>query len=391
MDVVAALLLVGLGQGLLLAGLLLVRRDLRGPSTLCLAGAILAATLSGLEDAALRLGWLDAAPGLSGATLPLLPFAGPLLRGHVAAALDRDWRPARLRWGWAVATAIGLAAALAFLGHDGATRLAVLADRADPPPGAVGAALALLVAHGASAGALGAALLGGLREVRRRGGALAPDAPLASRLLWLRGLLALAAVAWLGYAASLVAGLAPGLPAEAMQTAAGAAQVASLYALGLLGLARPDRMLPPPGEMLAAVLAPRAEKYGRSALGADERARIAAAIERAMAQDGLYRDPLLSLQRLAAAVGASPNDVSQTINAAFGVGYHDYVARWRVGAAKARLADPDCVETLLEVLLDAGFNSKSAFNAAFKRETGLTPSAFRAASRAAEAGTGGET
>ena len=74
MDLVAALLLIGLGQGLLLAGLLVVRRDLRRASTLFLATLIGAVTLSGLEDAALRFGWLDQAPAVAGAGLLLIPL-----------------------------------------------------------------------------------------------------------------------------------------------------------------------------------------------------------------------------------------------------------------------------------------------------------------------------
>jgi AraC-like DNA-binding protein len=37
--------------------------------------------------------------------------------------------------------------------------------------------------------------------------------------------------------------------------------------------------------------------------------------------------------------------------------------------------------TVLEVLLDAGFNSKSAFNRAFKKCAGLTPSEFKKVNR----------
>ena len=80
-------------------------------------------------------------------------------------------------------------------------------------------------------------------------------------------------------------------------------------------------------------------------------------------------------------MGASPNDVSQTLNTAFGIGYHDDIARLRVAAAQEILRDPARQDSLMGVLLKAGFNSKSVFNAAFKRETGMTPSAYRASVR----------
>lgn len=39
-------------------------------------------------------------------------------------------------------------------------------------------------------------------------------------------------------------------------------------------------------------------------------------------------------------------------------------------------ADPEGT-TLLDIQLSSGFNTKSVFNTAFKKHTGLTPSAYR--------------
>lgn len=382
LDLVAALLLVGLGQGLFLAGLLLLRRDLRRASTLFLAGLIAVVVLSGLEDAALAFGWLRAAPALAGLTLPLLPLAGVCLLGHVEAVLEPGWRPARRHLPWLLAVLAGEALALRFLLEPPAVRLAILEDVADPAmPGVLAAAAALALAHLLSLALTGAALLRALRLVRRQHAALAPEDPLGSRLVWLRGLLLLFALGWLAYLASLGAGLVTGLPAGRFQAAGSIVQVVVLYALGLLALVQPDRILPPPGEMVAAIFAPRREKYGRAALAPEERAALATAVRAALEERQLYRDPLLSLPRLAAAVGASPNAVSQAINAELGLGYHELLARTRVEAARAILADPERRETLTEILLEVGFNSKSVFNAAFRREVGMTPSAFRAAAR----------
>ena len=117
-------------------------------------------------------------------------------------------------------------------------------------------------------------------------------------------------------------------------------------------------------------------KYARSALTSDHAVKLAAKIEAAMQKDTLYLDPSLSLQKLSKHVGAVPNLVSQTLNQEIGTTFFDYVARWRIEASKPMIAAGDA--SVLNVALDVGFNSRSAFYNAFKRETGMTPRGFRA-------------
>jgi AraC-like DNA-binding protein len=126
----------------------------------------------------------------------------------------------------------------------------------------------------------------------------------------------------------------------------------------------------------AAEDAPSPVKYARSALSSDHAAKLAARIDAAMRQDALYYDPNLSLQKLSRHVGALPNLVSQTLNEEIGATFFDYVARWRIEASKPLILAGEL--SVLTVALDVGFNTRSTFYTAFKRETGMTPKAFRA-------------
>ncbi|MEP5152270.1 helix-turn-helix transcriptional regulator [Planktotalea sp.] len=118
-----------------------------------------------------------------------------------------------------------------------------------------------------------------------------------------------------------------------------------------------------------------ARKYEKSALDAERLERIAAKVETAMSQDLLYRDPNLSLWDLSKRIGVTGHYVSQALNMHLNKSFFDVVNGWRIKDAVKQLNTSD--ETILVIAYDVGFNSRSAFYKAFKRETGKTPSDLR--------------
>src|SRR5262249_57920141 len=112
----------------------------------------------------------------------------------------------------------------------------------------------------------------------------------------------------------------------------------------------------------------------------DEEAKALARKLTARMIDGkLYRDSALTLQALADEVGATPHMLSQVLNLHLRKSFFVFVNSYRAEALMAALADPSQRHRgVLELALEAGFNSKSTVNSFFKRHTGLTPSAFRA-------------
>jgi AraC-type DNA-binding domain-containing proteins len=129
--------------------------------------------------------------------------------------------------------------------------------------------------------------------------------------------------------------------------------------------------------------APAAEaKYARSALSTEMRERIKRKLERAMTEDRLYADSLLNLRSLSAALKEKAHYVSQVINQDFGASFYEFVNGRRIEEAKRRLREnPE--QTVLEIALAVGFNAKSTFNTAFRQRTGMTPTEFRTAQKAA--------
>lgn len=116
-------------------------------------------------------------------------------------------------------------------------------------------------------------------------------------------------------------------------------------------------------------------KYQRSALDEQQSSRIAEKIEKSMRDDELFLDASLSLQKLAKHIFTSPNYISQTLNETLGMNFFDYVNKYRVDAAKRMLAQSD--DTVLDIAMSVGFNSKSSFYTAFKKEAEQTPSQYR--------------
>ena len=119
------------------------------------------------------------------------------------------------------------------------------------------------------------------------------------------------------------------------------------------------------------------DQYAKSPLGDAIRARIRRKLEARLVDDAIYKRSDLSLRALSEILNENPHYVSQIISQELNTTFYELVNRHRVEAAKRLLRErPD--ESVLSIAMDVGFNSKSAFHAAFRRCTGGTPSDFRA-------------
>lgn len=95
-----------------------------------------------------------------------------------------------------------------------------------------------------------------------------------------------------------------------------------------------------------------------------------------------YMDPEISLPELAEKVTIPSRSLSEIINNSIGLNFYDFINSYRVEESKRLLSVPsEKYKTVLEVLYEVGFNSKSTFNNAFKKFTGLTPSEYKKVSR----------
>jgi AraC-like DNA-binding protein len=151
-----------------------------------------------------------------------------------------------------------------------------------------------------------------------------------------------------------------------------------LYVLAFAGLRQPVVFMeaaPPTPDPSPDPPAPR---YARSGLDSARVAGLRARLDELMQTEKPWLENDLTLSQLATRLGESSHHVSQVLNEAVGRTFFDYVNSRRVAEVQRCLADPAYAsQTLLEVALAAGFNSKAAFNTAFRKHTGLTPSQFR--------------
>ncbi|PCK03008.1 MAG: AraC family transcriptional regulator [Alteromonadaceae bacterium] len=98
----------------------------------------------------------------------------------------------------------------------------------------------------------------------------------------------------------------------------------------------------------------------------------------AMETDKLYLDARLNIENFAAKIDMHYRDVSAIINKEFSTNFFEYVNMYRVEEAKKLLSDKNnAKETILDILLKSGFNSRSAFHRFWNRIVGISPSEFR--------------
>lgn len=91
-----------------------------------------------------------------------------------------------------------------------------------------------------------------------------------------------------------------------------------------------------------------------------------------------YLDSSLTIQQLAEQMNMPAKDLSVLINLYMNKHFFDFINEYRIEKAMQILKDPLKKElTILEILYQVGFNSKSSFSTSFKKHTGKTPTDFR--------------
>jgi len=91
-----------------------------------------------------------------------------------------------------------------------------------------------------------------------------------------------------------------------------------------------------------------------------------------------YLEASLSIQDLSEQVEIPVRELSLLINHKLSQHFFDFVNEYRIKKAMDLLKDPTQRKTtVLEILYEVGFNSKSSFNTVFKKFTGKTPTEYR--------------
>jgi AraC-like DNA-binding protein len=100
-----------------------------------------------------------------------------------------------------------------------------------------------------------------------------------------------------------------------------------------------------------------------------------------MAEKEPFLNPSLTIQELSNQIEIPVRDLSVLINHHMDQHFFDFVNEYRIQKAMSILKNPLKSDlTVLEILYEVGFNSKSSFNTSFKKYTNLTPTAYRNAS-----------
>lgn len=119
------------------------------------------------------------------------------------------------------------------------------------------------------------------------------------------------------------------------------------------------------------------KKYKKSSLTSEEAAFYYQQLNNIIKQEAPFLKPNLSLRDLAQMIDLHPNKLSELLNDTIGKNFSEFINYYRVERFKKLVILPKNSHlSLLGIAYESGFNSKTAFNTFFKKETGMTPKAY---------------
>ncbi len=119
-------------------------------------------------------------------------------------------------------------------------------------------------------------------------------------------------------------------------------------------------------------------KYKNNKLSEPEKSEYLEKLNSFMENHKPYLNPEITLESLANEISVNPRILSQIINETFKKNFKSFILEYRIRESMQILADSKYRKlTVLEILYQVGFNSKSAFNNQFKLLTNFTPQEYR--------------
>lgn len=345
------LMVVGVVQALLLALALLLRPGTKPVGYQWLVALLLMVAVD-LGQAALYMsGGIREVPHLLRVGTPAAFLLGPLLYFFLRARMEPSFRGSAQQswhWGGAVLCVVYL---LPLYVSSAAEKAAYLEQMYVALP------FDSYVLGGAKRLHLGGYLIGMVALLWQKRAAW-------QQARWLGWVVGLWAVSWGGdvYEYLFDFRMVTGIGVAQICLIAGALLVATVAALR--HPAKPAPPIPPPP--------------GPPMIAPEEAAPLLGKVRAAMEAGRWYRSAELTLPRLAEYVALTPHELSHLLNAHLGQNFAAFVNQYRVREACEHLTDSSRAHlTIAAIAEEVGFNSASAFNAAFKRFAGTTPSRYR--------------
>jgi AraC-like DNA-binding protein len=141
--------------------------------------------------------------------------------------------------------------------------------------------------------------------------------------------------------------------------------VAFIYWIGIIGFTKPKHLF-------------NAFKIENTSKKDTIKKEIAEKLNIAINMNEVYKNPNLTLEQLALTIEISPRELSKHINEIQQMNFSEFLNSHRIEKVKELLTSPDSKKyKFLTLAEDAGFSSKSSFNAIFKKMVGVSPSAYK--------------
>lgn len=120
-----------------------------------------------------------------------------------------------------------------------------------------------------------------------------------------------------------------------------------------------------------------ADKYSTSGIDHVESSKLFSRIEQFILDEQYFLNNKTSLKDLSDKLSIPSNYISQSINREKSVNFSEYINSFRIEEAVRRLKHEDYAHfSIASIGESVGFNSKTTFYTAFKKQTGQTPSNF---------------